>query len=130
MANITPHTEMKKKVVYSFKSEIRRGAGEIKDYNKTLNSRPGMFKSLKEIQAYIEECEQKWLDLDNKEISSKTYLADVRTTEARGSYEDKVIFKYIQIRLVASNKPLMGCRPLPDRLREKHCIYAIDKCNR
>ena len=38
MANITPHIEMKTKVIYSFKSEIHRGAGEIMDYNKTLTS--------------------------------------------------------------------------------------------
>ena len=63
MANITPHTEMRTKVIYSFKSEIHRGAGEIKDYSKTLTSPPGMFTSLREIQAYIEECEQKRLDL-------------------------------------------------------------------
>ena len=30
-----------------------------------------MFTSLEEIQAYIEECEQKRLDLDNEEVWSK-----------------------------------------------------------
>ena len=45
--------------------------------------------------------------------------------EARGNYEGKVIFKHVQIRLVASNKPLMGCGPLPDLLRKKLCIYPI-----
>ena len=68
-----------------------------------------MFTSLKDIQAYIEECEQKRLDLDNEEIWSKAYLPPERTTEARGNYECKVIFKHVQIRLVASNEPLMGC---------------------
>ena len=68
MANITPHIEMRTKVIYSFKSEIHRGPGEIKDYNKTLTSPPGIFTSLREIQAYIEECEQKRLDLDNEEV--------------------------------------------------------------
>ena len=29
VANITPHTEMRTKVIHSFKSEIHRGAGEI-----------------------------------------------------------------------------------------------------
>ena len=72
MANITPHIETRTRVVYSFKSEIHRGASVIKDYSKTLNSPPGMFSSLKEIQAYIEECEQKRLDLDNEEAWSKT----------------------------------------------------------
>ena len=114
MANITPHIEMRTKVIYSFKSEIHRGAGEIKDYNKTLNSPPGKFTSLEEIQAYIEECEQKPLDLDNEEVWSKAYLPPERKTEARGNYGGKVIFKHVQIRLVASNEPLMGCGPLPD----------------
>ena len=126
MANITPHIEMRTRVVYSFKSEIHRGASVIKDYSKTLNSPPGMFTSLKEIQAYIEECEQKRLDLDNEEVWSKTCLPAERTTEAQGNYEGKVIFKHVQIRLVASNEPLMGCRPLPDWLRNKRCIYAVD----
>ena len=57
MANITLHTEMGVKVIYSFKSVIYRGGGEIKPYSKTLDSSSGMFTSLKEIQAYIEECE-------------------------------------------------------------------------
>ena len=60
MANITPHTEMRAKVIYSFKSEVHRGVGDIVPYNKTLDSRPGMFTSLKEIQ--------KRLDLDNEEV--------------------------------------------------------------
>ena len=68
MANITPHIEMRTKVIYSFKSEIHRGAGEIVPYYKTLISPPDMFTSLEEIQAYIEECEQKRLDLDNEEV--------------------------------------------------------------
>ena len=27
---------------------------------------------------------------------------------------------------MASNEPLMGCGPLPDWLRNKSCIYAVD----
>ena len=84
-----------------------------------------MFTSLEEIQAYIEECEQKRLDLDNEEVWSKVYLPAKRTTEAWGNCKGKVIFKNVQIRLVASNEPLMGCGPLPNWLRDKHCIYAI-----
>ena len=85
-----------------------------------------MFTSLKEIQAYIEECEQKRLDLDNEEVWSKAYLHTDRATEARGNYEGKVIFKHVQVRLVASNELLMACEPLPDWLRSKCCIYAMD----
>ena len=68
----------------------------------------------KEIKVYIEKCEQKQLDMDDEEVWSKAYLPATRTTEARGNYDGKVIFKHVQIRLVASNEPLMGCRPLPD----------------
>ena len=114
MANITPNIKMRTKVIYSFKSEIHRGAGEIKDQNKTSTSPPGIFTSLKEIQAYIEECEQKRLDLDNEEVLSKAYLPAEKTIDARGNYESTVIFKHVQIRLVASNKPLVGCGSLPD----------------
>ena len=57
------------KVIYSFKSVIYWGNGEIKDYNKT--SAPGIFASLKEIQEYIEAYEQIRLDLDNEEVWSK-----------------------------------------------------------
>ena len=96
------------------------------DYSKTLTSSPGIFTSLEEIPAYIEECEQKRLDLDNEEVWSKAYLPTKRTTEARGNYECKVIFKHIQIRLVASNKLLMRCGPMPDWLRDKRCIYSIE----
>ena len=68
MANITSHIEMRVKVIYSFESVIYRSGGKIHPYNKTLESLLGMFTSLKKIQAYIEECEQKRLDLDNEEV--------------------------------------------------------------
>ena len=61
--------------------EIHRGGGEVVAYSKTLTSPPGMFTNLEEIQAYIEECEQKQLDLDNEEVWSKAYLPPERTTE-------------------------------------------------
>ena len=105
---------------------IYRGEGKIQPYSKTLDSVSGMFTSLKEIQAYIEECEQKRLDLDNEEVWSKAYLPYTRATEVRGNYEDKVVFKHVQIKLVVSNEPLMGSGPLPDWLRGKRCIYALD----
>ena len=60
-----------------------------------------MFTSLEEIQTNIEEFEQKRLDLDNEEVWSKAYLPADRTTEARGNYDGKVIFKHVQIKLVA-----------------------------
>ena len=63
-----------------------------------------MKRRLKEIQAYIEECEQKRLGLDIEGVWSKAYLPTERTTEARGNYEGKVIFKHVQMRLAASNE--------------------------
>ena len=114
MANLTLHIEMRAKVSYSFKSEIDQGADKIVDYNKTLTSPPGMFTSLKEIQAYIEACEQNLLDLENTEVWSMVCLPAARTTETKRIYLGKVIFKHVQIRVVASNEPLMGCGPLPN----------------
>ena len=97
MANITPHTEMRAKVIYSFKSEIYRGAGEILDYSKTLTSLPSMFTSLEKIQAYIKACEQKRLDLENVDEWSKAYLPVTRTNETQRNYQGKKIFKNDQI---------------------------------
>ena len=122
MDNITPHTEMRAKVTYSFKSEINQGGGEIKDYRKRLTSPLGMFTSLEEIQAYIEECGQKQLNLENVEVWSKAYVPATRNTEALGNYEGTVNFKHVQIKPVASNEPLMGCGPLADWLRKNVCM--------
>ena len=64
--------------------------------------------------------------MDNEELWSKAYLPAERTTEARGNYEGKVVFKHVEIRLEASNKPLTGGGLLPDWLRKKRCIYSLD----
>ena len=37
-----------------------------------------------------------------------------------------MVFRHVEIRLVVSNEPLMSCGPLPNWLREKRCIYALD----
>ena len=76
---------------------------------RQLDLSPCMSTSLKEIQAYFEECEQKRLDLDNEEVWSKAFLPTTRKTEVRANYEGKAVFKHVQIRLVASSEPLMGC---------------------
>ena len=68
MVNITARIEMRVKVIHSFESVLSRDGGKIQPYSKTLDSSLGMFTSLKDIQAYIEECEQKRLDLDNEEV--------------------------------------------------------------
>ena len=73
-----------------------------------------MFTSLEEIQVYIVECQQKRLELKIAEIWSKAYLPATRTTKTQDNHQGKVIFRHVQIRLVASNEPLMGCGPLPD----------------
>ena len=92
MPDITPHIKMRVKLIYSFESVIYRGGGKIQPYSKT-----GMFIGLgKEIQAYIKECEQKRLDLDNEEAWSKAYLPATRTTEVRGNYKGKVVIKHVQ----------------------------------
>ena len=57
--------------------------------------------------------------MDDEEVWSKAYLPTEIRTEEQANYEDKVIFKHVQIRLVASNEPLMCCGPLPDWLRDK-----------
>ena len=124
MANLTPHIDMRTKAVYSVKSVIHQGG--IVGYYKTLTSLAVMFTSLKKIQAYIKECDQKWLQFENVEVWSKVYLTTARTTETQCNYEGKVILKHVQIRLVASNKPLMGHPPLPNWLMKIRSIYAID----
>ena len=53
MSTLTPHIEMRVKVIDSFKLVIYQRSGEIKPYSKTLDSSSGMFTSLKEIEAYI-----------------------------------------------------------------------------
>ena len=126
MEKLTPHIEMRVKVIYSFTADIYRGAGEVTEYKKTLENR-GLFTSLGEIRSYIEDCEQKRLDLENEEVWAKAYMPKERTTDLKGNHMGKVMFKSVQVKLVASNEPLMGCGPLPEWLAKKQCIYAIDK---
>ena len=123
---LTPHIDMRVKVIYSFTADIYRGAGEVTEYKKTLENR-GLFTSLEEVKAYIEECEQKRLDLENAEVWSKAYMPKDRTTDIKGNHMGKVLFKSVQVKLIASDEPLMGCGPLPEWLAKKRCIYAIDK---
>ena len=69
------------------------------------------------------------MDLENEEVWSKAYLPATRTTKVKGNYQGKAVFKHVQIKLIASNEPLLGCSPLPDWLRKKRCIYAVDGKN-
>ena len=126
MDTITPHISMRTWVVYSFEAEIYQKDGEIVSYKKTLET-PGLFTSLSEIKDYIEECEQKRLDLDNDEVWSKAYMPKERTIDTKGNYMGKVIFLHVQVKLIASDEPLIGCGPLPEWLAGKRCIYSVDK---
>lgn len=126
MDKVTPHIEMRTKVIYSFVAEIYRGHGEVTEYHKTLTASPGNVTSF-QIKMHIDECEQKRLDLDNDEFWSKPYIPVERTTDVKGNHMGEVVFKHIQIKLIASNEPLMGCGPLPKWLAKKRCIYAVDK---
>ena len=67
------------------------------------------------------------LDLDNEEVWSNAYLPVERTTYAKGNYQGKVVFEHIQIKIITSNEPLMGCGPLPEWLAKKRCLYSIGK---
>merc|ERR1711911_133935 len=71
MDKITPHIVMRVEVVYSFSAEIY-GANGISDYGKLIPANGHLFTSIAEVRDYIEECEQRRLDLDDDdEIWSK-----------------------------------------------------------
>jgi len=93
----------------------------VTEYKKTIENR-GLFTSLEEIRGYIEDCEQKRLDLEKVEVWSKAYIPKERTTDIRGNHMGKVLFKSVQVKLIASNEPLMGCGPLPEWLAKKRCV--------
>ena len=43
--------------------------------------------------------------------------------------EGRVKFRHVQVRLIFSKEPLLGCGHLPDWLRKKQCNYAVDNEN-
>ena len=126
MDKLTPHIEMRVKVVYSFQADIY-GPNGISEYSKTIPANKHLFTSIEEVHAYIEECEQRRLDLDDDEIWSKAYLPEDREIEDTGNFEGKVVFNHVQVKLIASNEPLIGCGPLPSWLGKKRCIFSVDK---
>ena len=128
MKTIRPVVEMRTKVIYSFHCSIYRGKNEVVEYYKTFSNKV-TFTSLREIEDYIKQCELKRLDLDDAEVWNKAYLPASISTDKPGTYEGRVEFKRIHIKLISSNEPLLGCGPLPDWLRWKMCIYAIDNSN-
>ena len=128
MKTIRLVVEMRTKVIYIFHCLIFRGKNEVVEYYKTFSNKV-TFTSLREIEDYIKQCELKRLDLDDAEVWNKAYLSASISTDKPGTYEGRVEFKRIHIKLISSNEPLLGCGPLPDWLREKRCIYAIDNLN-
>ena len=110
MEKLTPHIDMRVKVIYSFTADIYRGGGEVAEYQKNIIGNRGLFTSLEEVRVYIEECEQKRIDLENEEVWSKAYMPKDRTTDVAGNHMGKVMFKSVQVKLIASNEPLMGTR--------------------
>ena len=127
MEKITPIIEMRTKVIQSFLCKIYRAQGEIIEYSKTFKAPPGTFSSLSEIKEYIQQCEQKRLDLEDAETWSKAYLPATEIFDSEGVYEGRYRFTSVSTKIILSNEPLLGCGPLPKWLADKKCIYAIDK---
>ena len=127
MEKITPIIETRTKVIHAFSCVIYRGQGEIIEYSKTFKAPSGTFSSLDDIKEYIQQCEQKRLDLEDSETWSKAYLPATATYASKGVYEGRVLFTSVSTKIILSNKPLLGCGPLPKWLADKKCVYAIDK---
>ena len=125
MARITPHVDMRVVVVYSFSCDIYQGDGGVTKYAKSKSTK-GSLSSLADIEAFIEQCEMQRLDIEDVEFWSKAYLPSERTIETPGAFEGKLIFDHVQIKIIATREPLLGCGPLPDWLKKKRCIYALD----
>ena len=127
MEKITPIIGTRTKVIHAFSCVIYRGQGEIIEYSKSFKAPPGTFSSLDDIKEYIRQCEQKRLDLEDAETWSKAYLPATATYNSKGVYEGRVRFTSVSTKIILSNEPLLGCRPLPKWLADKKCVYAIDK---
>ena len=125
MAKITPHVDMRVVVVYSFSCDIYQGDGGVTKYHKSKSTK-GSLSSLADIEAFIEQCEMQRLDIEDAEFWSKAYLPSERTVETPGAFEGKLIFDHVRIKILSTREPLLGCGPLPDWLRKKRCIYALD----
>ena len=125
MAKITPHVDMRVVVVYSFSCDIYQGDGGVTKYAKSKSTK-GSLSSLADIEAFIEQCEMQRLDIEDAEFWSKAYLPPERTIETPGAFEGKLMFDHVNIKIIATREPLLGCGPLPDWLRRKRCIYALD----
>ena len=118
MARITPHVDMRVVVVYSFSCDIYQGDGGVTKYHKSKSTK-GSLSSLADIEAFIEQCEMQRLDIEDVEFWSKAYVPAERTIETPGAFEGRLIFDHVQIKIISTREPLLGCGPLPDWLRKK-----------
>ena len=50
------------------------------------------------------------LDIEDGEFWSKAYLPPERTIETPGAFEGKLIFDHVQIKIISTREPLLGCR--------------------
>ena len=66
------------------------------------------------------------LVIEDGEFWGKAYLPPERTIKTPGAFEGKLIFDHVQIKIISTREPLLGCGPLPDWLKGKRCIYALD----
>ena len=116
---------IKMKVIHSFSCTIYRGQNQAIQYCKMLS--PNVtFTSLSQIEEYIRQCELWCLNLDDREVCCKAYLPVMRITDNHSIYEEQLEFWHIQVQLIPSKEPLLGCSPLPDWLCKKWCIYLTD----
>ena len=129
-AEIKPKVEMRTRLLHAFSCIIYRGEGEIGEYSKTFKSnKQATFANFAGIEEYIHQCEQKRLDLEDSETCSQACLPATMIYDSKGVYEGKVLFRSVDIKLILSNEPLLGCGRLPEWLANKKCVYAIDKVN-
>ena len=112
------------RIVFSFTALIQRGNGEIAYHVHTFRS-GGTFNSLSEIKKYIERCEGERLSLEGA-AWIRAYLPPEKKINKPGVNEGGVEFREVQIKVINTREPLVGCGRLPDELRKKRCIYSVD----
>ena len=122
---IRPIIRMRTRVIYSFSCLIYRGTNQIVEYHRTLPTND-TFTGFSQIVEYIRQCELRHRNLDDEGVWRKAYLPMTRITNNPRVYEGCVEFCHVQVRLISSNEPLLGCGTLPDWLCGKRCIYLID----
>ena len=49
------------------------------------------------------------LDVEDGEFWGKAYLPSERTIETPGAFEGKLIFDNVQIKIIFTREPLLGC---------------------